>query len=222
MPCRRSTAISRPPWPPTTRRRAGAPAAGLRLLDRGDRDGNPHVTPAVTLEALDLMRDRCLAFLERRLEVLAERLSYSERVTGRRRHRPDAGAWRRALPRADRADARAQRRGALPARVHLRRCARARRAPQPAGAYAGPEELLGDLRAAAHALSQGPGAAAAAGDLHDVIRQVEVFGFHFARLDVRENAKVHRGALDEIFAELDVCRATPSCPSPSAARCCAG
>ena len=45
----------------------------------------------------------------------------------------------------------------------------------------------------------------AAGDLHDVIRQVEVFGFHFARLDIREHAKVHRQALAEIFSALGVC-----------------
>ena len=45
----------------------------------------------------------------------------------------------------------------------------------------------------------------AAGDLHDVIRQVEVFGFHFARLDIRENAKVHRHSLAEIFSTLGVC-----------------
>ena len=109
------------------------PLLGFGSWIGGDRDGNPHVTPDVTLEALDLMRDRCLAFLERRLEVLAERLSYSERVSGDADgHRRDAGARRRAVPRADRADARAQRRGALPACLHLRAGARARRAARPA------------------------------------------------------------------------------------------
>ena len=58
------------------------PLLGFGSWIGGDRDGNPHVTPDVTLEALELMRDRCLAFLDRRLELLAERLSYSERVTG--------------------------------------------------------------------------------------------------------------------------------------------
>ena len=46
------------------------------------------------------------------------------------------------------------------------------------------------------------GAFAAAGDLHDVIRQVEVFGFHFARMDIRDHAERHRAALDEIFVTL--------------------
>ncbi len=190
------------------------PLLGFGSWIGGDRDGNPHVTPEVTLEALDLMRDRCLAFLERRLEVLAERLSYSDRISGpadaledmlargaelfgeltvRMRERNAEEPYRRAFSYA------------------LARVGAARRG-QP-GAYAGPAELLEDLRAAAHALSQGPGGAAAAGDLHDVIRQVEVFGFHFARLDVRENAKVHRGALDEIFGELAVCAGYAQLPA---------
>lgn len=73
------------------------------------------------------------------------------------------------------------------------------------GGYAEPVELLGDLRRVEACLLEGPGVLTAAGDLHDVIRQVEVFGFHFARLDIREHAKVHRHSLGEIFATLGVC-----------------
>ena len=40
--------------------------------------------------------------------------------------------------------------------------------------------------------------------LRDVIRQVEAFGFHFARLDVREHAGVHCHAIDEILGTLGV------------------
>jgi len=36
------------------------------------------------------------------------------------------------------------------------------------------------------------------------MRQVEVFGFHFARLDVREHARRHRAALADVFATLGV------------------
>ena len=80
--------------------------------------------------------------------------------------------------------------------------AAARRAP---GGYREPGELLDDLRRVRDGLESGPGVLTAGGDLHDVIRQVEVFGFHFARLDIRENAKVHRRSLAEIFATLGVC-----------------
>jgi phosphoenolpyruvate carboxylase len=37
-----------------------------------------------------------------------------------------------------------------------------------------------------------------------VIRQVEVFGFHFARLDIREHARVHQRSLNEIYATLGI------------------
>ncbi len=48
----------------------------------GDRDGNPFVTPQTTVAALELMREQCLRFLEGRMELLAGRLSLSERVSG--------------------------------------------------------------------------------------------------------------------------------------------
>ena len=51
----------------------------------GDRDGNPYVTPEVTVRALELMRGECLRFLDMRVGLLAGRLSLSERVSGRRR-----------------------------------------------------------------------------------------------------------------------------------------
>ena len=61
-----------------------------------------------------------------------------------------------------------------------------------AGGYAGPRELLDDLHVAERALQSPQGRFVAAGGLRDLIRQVEVFGFHFARLDIREHAKIHR------------------------------
>ena len=48
----------------------------------GDRDGNPSVTPSVTVQTLELMREQCLRFLEARVELLAGRMSLSERVVG--------------------------------------------------------------------------------------------------------------------------------------------
>jgi phosphoenolpyruvate carboxylase len=49
-----------------------------------------------------------------------------------------------------------------------------------------------------------PGGAVAAGRLADFIRQVEVFGLHLARLDIRQQAGQHRDALDELLARLNV------------------
>jgi phosphoenolpyruvate carboxylase len=167
----------------------------------GDRDGNPFVTPTTTVQALDLMREQCLRFLEGRIELLAGRLSLSERVSGA------APALEPILTAgAEQFPALASRNPEEPYRralTFVRERVRATLARDAAG-YREPGELLGDLRVIRGALIDGAGKFTAAGDLHDVIRQVEVFGFHFARLDIREHARVHRRALNEIYATLGI------------------
>jgi phosphoenolpyruvate carboxylase len=172
----------------------------------GDRDGNPYVTPATTIEALDLMREQCLRFLEGQVELIAGRLSFSDRVSGPAEGlAPILEAGTAYFPEL------AEQLAALNPREPYRRAltfvrervrATARDAwPQ---GYAEAAELLADLRRVEQSLIEGPGAFTAAGDLHDVIRQVEVFGFHFARLDIREHAKIHRRSLDEIYSTLGI------------------
>ncbi len=171
----------------------------------GDRDGNPNVTPAVTGETLELMRAACLRFLQQRLHDLASRVSLSARVTGAA-DELDAllAAGRDRFPKL--ADALAGRHPEEPYRrvfALLSERVRATRKQNDNG-YADPRELLGDLRLVETSLRAHRGSFVAAGDLRDVIRIVEVFGFHFARLDVREHADRHRRALAEIFAVLGV------------------
>jgi phosphoenolpyruvate carboxylase len=171
----------------------------------GDRDGNPFVTPATTVQALDLMREQCLRFLEGRVELLAGRLSLSERVSGPAPGlAPILAAGVEQFP--DLALQLAQLNPEEPYRralTFVRERVRATLAHD-AGAYSEPGELLDDLRLVERALIDGAGEFTAAGDLRDVIRQVEVFGFHFARLDIREHARVHQRSLNEIYATLGI------------------
>ncbi len=172
----------------------------------GDRDGNRFVTPATTVDALELMREQCLRLLESRVEQLAGRLSLSERLTG---HAPDLepilAAGVRAFPGLARTLA-----GLNPeepyrrALTFVRERLRATQARGPGG-YPESSELLEDLRRVERSLLRGSGALTASTDLRDFIRQVEVFGFHYARLDIREHAKVHRRSLAEIYRSLGVC-----------------
>ncbi len=172
----------------------------------GDRDGNPFVTPETTVAALELMREQCLRLLEARLEQLAGRLSLSERLTG-----PAVGLEPILAAGRERFPELAERLAGLNLEEPYRRALtfmRERiRATQTraAGAYTEPDELIADLRRVEASLRQGQGALTAGSDLRDVIRQVEVFGFHFARLDIREHARVHRRALAEIYGALRVC-----------------
>ncbi len=167
----------------------------------GDRDGNPYVTPEVTEEALDLMRDHCLRLLEARVGMLAGRLSLSEEVVG-----PASGLDEILAAGESLFPALAQQLAALNpvepyrrALTFMRERVRASRR-RAAGGYAGPRALIADLRAVERSLMADGGALTAAGDLHDVLRQVEVFGFHFARLDIREHAARHRDAVAEVLA----------------------
>jgi phosphoenolpyruvate carboxylase len=172
----------------------------------GDRDGNPFVTPETTVSALELMREQCLRLTEAQLEQLAGRLSLSERLTGSAPAlEPILAAGHERFPEL------AERLAGLNPEEPYRRALtfmRERiRATQKraAGAYAEPAELLEDLRRVEASLREGHGALTAGSDLRDVIRQVEVFGFHFARLDIREHALVHRRALGEVYGALRVC-----------------
>jgi phosphoenolpyruvate carboxylase len=182
------------------------PVLGFGSWIGGDRDGNPFVTPATTVAALALMREQCLRLLEQRVELLAGRLSLSDRITG---PPPELGPLLRAAEtdfpqlaeRLERLNAEEPYRRAM---TFIRERVRATQA-RAEGGYGEPGELLADLRTVERSLTEGAGELTAAGDLHDVIRQVEVFGFHYARLDIREHAKVHRAALDEIFSTLGIC-----------------
>ena len=171
----------------------------------GDRDGNPNVTAAVTAEALEMMRTACLHLLEARIELLAQRVSLSDRLVDRS---PEIeAALAQLAARFPEEAARLERRNPeepyrryfslLVARVRATR----ERSP---GGYDSPAELLADLRAAQRALRSGNGQFVAATQLHDTIRQVEVFGFHFARLDIREHAGRHGAAIAEVLSALGV------------------
>jgi phosphoenolpyruvate carboxylase len=171
----------------------------------GDRDGNPFVKPETTVETLTLLKERCLRFLEDRIEMLAGRLSLSERVSA-----PGEGLGAILTFGEHQFPALAERLTELNAEEPYRRALSFMRerlratASGKLGGYGDPSELLADLRAVEHALVADGGAFSAAGDLRDVICQVEVFGFHFAKLDIRQHAKVHRAALSEVFDTLGI------------------
>ncbi len=194
----------------------------------GDRDGNPNVTPAMTSEALSLMRDTALRFLEDRLTELAGRLSVSEWIAGSadgldekletyRSWFPDMGAELESL---NRGEPYRQLLTLMRERLRFTRAQGSRhsdsleilpgdprgdRIPIPtsthrAVSYGAPNDLLADLAVIRESLLAQGERIVADSDLRDVIRQVEVFGFHFATLDVRDHSRRHETALAEVFA----------------------
>ncbi|MDP1850192.1 MAG: phosphoenolpyruvate carboxylase [Solirubrobacteraceae bacterium] len=171
----------------------------------GDRDGNPNVTPQMTASALALMKSACLSHHEAAIRALGSRITFSARVAGEPQPlRALLEGLEERFP-----DVAALARERSPEEPYRRLCkllAARLRATRKGweGGYGRPDELLVDLRTTERALREQNAAFVAEDALRDIIRQVEVFGFHFALLDVRENSAVHRAAIDEILEVLGV------------------
>ncbi|MCC7021566.1 MAG: phosphoenolpyruvate carboxylase [Thermomicrobiales bacterium] len=171
----------------------------------GDRDGNPFVTPEVTIEALDLLRSSALDLLQARLIELAGRISVAESVSGPAPMlEPLLAQLTRDFP--EDAVQIAQINAGEPYRQALtlmRERLHATRERSPTG-YPDAQALLADLERIDASLRAQGADLIADGDLHDVIRLVQVFGFRLASMDVREHAKRHAAALDDIFRQMGV------------------
>ncbi|HYI23412.1 MAG TPA: phosphoenolpyruvate carboxylase, partial [Candidatus Limnocylindrales bacterium] len=66
------------------------------------------------------------------------------------------------------------------------------------GGYESPAELLTDLRRMQESLRRHGADRVAAGEVQDLVWQVETFGFHLASLEVRQHADVHTAALERL------------------------
>lgn len=176
----------------------------------GDRDGNPFVTPEVTLQATRLASHRVLRRYLDAVDELTHRLSLSAR------HAPPT-AELKASNEADRAllpdmwERNRKRDAEEPVRLKLSfvqgrlAATRAVVASHDAGspivdsaAYPDAEAFLADLDLVGAALDAG-GATRARRTLLDPLRhQVHAHGFHGLLLDVREDSDVHTAYLDAI------------------------
>lgn len=166
----------------------------------GDRDGNPFVTSDLTREAADIAAEHVLRGLERALERIGRTLTLDEELTP-----PSAGVqeiWARFSAAAP--DAAGELASRSPGEPHRRvvlaaaqRVAATRRGDA-ALAYAGPEELLSDLRHVQDSLSDAGARRHAFGGLQHLMWQVETYGFHLTELEVRQHSQVHARALAEL------------------------
>jgi phosphoenolpyruvate carboxylase len=188
----------------------------------GDRDGNPFVTPEVTVEAVRLMRAAALERHIAAVEDLSHRLGQSARQTPVSEElRLSLAADAALFPKV--AELLAHRN---PYELYRQKCTyireklvrsrehATRHAPEwgshepapPAGTfYHRRAELIEELRVMQRSLRENRGATVADGILTDLIRQVEVFGLHMATLDIRQHSERHEAALAEILAAAGVC-----------------
>jgi phosphoenolpyruvate carboxylase len=167
----------------------------------GDRDGNPNVTAVVLEQALAMQSSRALRFYSEELEKLGGELSLDGRYVGvsdelRRlaERSPDRSPHRAAEP---------YRRVIAGVQARLAATATALQGEPPpadgADAYAEPAALASDLLAVHRSLAANGSALLARGRLRDLRRAVDVFGFHLASLDLRQNSDVHERTVAELF-----------------------
>ena len=182
----------------------------------GDRDGNPHVDAGILREALHLQSAAaCTHYLDE-VHALGEELSLSDRLVG---ISPALRALANASP--DHSPQRADEpyRRAL-AGIHARLDATVQTLEQGAASaaasgraptalavqpYACPEDLRAELEVLADSLRTHGSARLADGRLRRLIRAVQVFGFHLASLDLRQNADVHARTVAELLARAGRC-----------------
>ena len=179
----------------------------------GDRDGNPFVTPEVTLAVLEMQHDRGLRDLIWAIERVAEELSTSSRIRPISHELEESLARDRQLlggvwERFGRLNA-AEPYRLKCAYIHQRLINTRTRILEgtrhlPGIDYSGPEELIEELELMRSSLRAHQGATLADGALLRVVRNVRVFGFHVATLDVREHSRRHAEVVAQLYRRLGV------------------
>ncbi|HZX30279.1 MAG TPA: phosphoenolpyruvate carboxylase, partial [Rhodocyclaceae bacterium] len=176
----------------------------------GDRDGNPFVTADILREALRLQSSAALDFYLGELHELGGELPLSDLLV---QVSPElatlaANSPDRSPQRADETYRRAltgiYARLATTAR-RLDRLEPLRHAVGEAEPYADPESFRTDLKVLAKSLKANGSALLAGGRLRRLLRAVQVFGFHLAPIDLRQNSDVHARTVGELLAAVGVC-----------------
>jgi len=168
----------------------------------GDRDGHPLVTPETTQTSLQHYRAASLRLVGSSLEKLASRLTLSRRYHGIPSELEKwLVDWRKRVG-TEKADAVSiyQEEPWREAVLLICHFLPKEQADVSVG-YTRPEDLILDLGVVRRALLAVGAARLAAAEVDTVIRLVEVFGFHLAVLDIRQNSARHDEAIEELEAK---------------------
>ncbi len=179
----------------------------------GDQDGNPNIGPSTLLEALHLQRSHIIEHYRLSLEALAQECTQSLKycsITAALQESLQRDAA--CMPDYDRelgpqtAQEPYRRKLSfmwrrLGATLSMARETNKREVNQVEQgiAYTSAELLLADLELVRESLLADGERDVAGRQLATLIRQVQVFGFHFAALDVRQHSERHAAALGELL-----------------------
>ncbi|MGC3992270.1 MAG: phosphoenolpyruvate carboxylase [Chthoniobacteraceae bacterium] len=184
------------------------PRVGFGNWVGGDRDGHPGVTAQVTAETLERLRVNAVVVIQRHLTQLLEKLSLTSWV------QPPPESLRNAIEGmiqilGDAGRSIAATNSEEPWRQFLNLIVA--RLPQKAASeetsqayatgqwYRTPDQLKADLVVLRDSLIEVGATRLAELDVEPVIRAVDVFGFHLAHLDVRQNSQFHDKAMSQLM-----------------------
>jgi phosphoenolpyruvate carboxylase len=172
----------------------------------GDRDGNPFVTHQCTADAIAMARNTILDFYLAQLDLLYPRLAMSVLQV------PISTELRSALERYERTMSdvaidqvrypEPEKYRRFLAYVHWR-LRHSRYEPQHKDAYRNAAEFEANLQLIRNSLAVNRAERIAERVLDPVLREVRTFGFHLHTLDVRQHARVHKQALQELASTIE-------------------
>jgi len=174
----------------------------------GDRDGNPSVTSSVTWETLVLQRQLVLVKYTESLRELMSLLSFSKNIV-------QIGEELFESIRVDRESITLKTESAWrnekePYRIKLSYMLEKINNTGTLASknsniqYNAPEEFIADLKVIDRSLRGHYAEYASNTYVKKLIRQVELFGFHLAQLDIRQHSKEHELAMTEILASAGI------------------
>ncbi|HZU10108.1 MAG TPA: phosphoenolpyruvate carboxylase [Pseudacidobacterium sp.] len=181
----------------------------------GDRDGNPFVTPEVTLDAIRAARTRLLAYYEKQVQLIidllttsAQQLPISEELSQRlHRYLSELRTGTQQVFGA-RFEFEMYRRFMVCVHARLLRTAgkeasdtdSLEAALHALPAYCNAQEFLDDLRVLRRSLAENQGLRLARTLIDPLILLVRTFGLHLHTLDIRQHVNLHQKTLKEASA----------------------
>jgi phosphoenolpyruvate carboxylase len=175
----------------------------------GDRDGNPNVTPLLTLEILKAQHVHAVRGLTSMVEGLAAELSTSDRIVGISKDlaeslTTDAARFPEVHSRFTKLSSGEPYRQKL-AFIHQRLLNTLEDLESGTGlnggnSYPSEIELIDELVLMRNSLAQNRGEMLAAGAITRLIHTAAAFGFRLAVMDVREHASKHHEALGALYS----------------------
>lgn len=171
----------------------------------GDQDGNPNVLPTTLLQALSLQRAHILEHYRNSIEALAQEYSQSlqycsitpQLEASIAHDASNLADYDRELGPQTALEPYRRKLSFMWKRLGLLASAEAGKAE--GAIYHSPAELLKDLALIRESLLADGEVGIARSKLATLIRQVQVFGFHFAALDVRQHSERHSNAIAELL-----------------------